>query len=263
MKIFFLPAYIFVILCAIITGLVLPVTADTYSYEEQSNRFARINFHRSVLQADVVAVGEVAFVKADAENTRPLLQMLQPHIVFGDPAAENARQLGGDEAPEQGKVFLILRPKQVSSDTPLVFSGKRNLLFLKKIDADEGLWKQYSLPAGTILYEACDGWQSAVVLDFTRDMPALKILKERYSITDEKTLLQHINAMTSWRSLKTAPEQVTNLLNLINEHKNEQFYLDNVLPLLASLGVDVVEKDGLYVVKSDEQNPVPNTAQGK
>lgn len=224
--------------------------ADTYaSREEEQNRFGKLNFHRSILQADVVAVGEVAFVTSDPGNTRPLVEMLWPQVLFGEAPVENARA-GAEEVPAYGKAFLILLPERFSFDTPLVFTEKRNLVFLKKLEVDELFLTRYSLPATTVVYEACDGWQSAVQTDLTRESPASKLLKERYSITTGAELVQAVGELSSWRSIAARPDQIAHLVKVLNTHKTENLYLDNIPPLLLSLGVEVTKLNGEFVVKT-------------
>lgn len=238
------------------------VKAGTYHNYDQ--RFGQLNFHRSILEADCVVVGEVAFVNGNKGNTRTVVQVLNPQLVWGAiPVLETAREMGGAKAPEKGKAVFVLDQERFSMDTAIVPTEQRCLVFLKKAKPDETLAKSFGLEPDTVFYEVCSGWQSAIVPEFENpvwSLKAIKLLHERYAIDNEAALLKAITDLSAWRDLKDKdgkedkPKQIEILLNLLNANKDAKIYTDNVPPLLFSLGMQASLKDGTWVI---EQAPPP------
>jgi hypothetical protein len=196
--------------------------------------YTKLVFARPIIEAEAIVVAEAKWVNSDDDYV--LLSLGSVSEVFTETT------LTGAEAG-----WFILSSKRVTADTPIIAPGRRHLLFLREVQNPD-LVKRFSLAQSAILYEPCKGWESAVILDFSIKSLASKLLKEKYGINDERDFLVAVDEFCRWRNLKSRNEQLSHLLNLLNKWKQSLFFVENIVPLIRTLGGQAIEVDGRYML---------------
>ncbi|MBI4707749.1 MAG: hypothetical protein HY761_07490 [Candidatus Omnitrophica bacterium] len=210
------------------------VTTTCFAYYGDMRIFSQLQIYRSIVEADIIAIGEIQYVKSEQGHEFRLLSLVNPEIIFNDIFS-----------PE-------LTIKNMSNDVPgnIYILVPQDLVFLKKVDISAKAREYFLLDEARTVYEACQGWQSAILLDFSMKSLESKILKERYDISDPQELIKVVKKLCVWRGFQEKEKKITALLELLNENKDSKIYLDNIPPMLANFGVKVVEKDGKYFAET-------------
>lgn len=233
-------------------------TARTTSYQEHHDDYEKLKLYHPILEADAVVTGTAKYViskelieimekrNGQEENTPLLLKIEKPQFLSG-----------GEEVEKNAPVLIWESPSRYMGD-PILWTRSASLVFLKKKTADAEFRRIYSLRESDQVYELCSEWQSSIGLDFQRqliypdgkkfDPLEVKVLRDRYHITESLDLLPRIIEMSAWRRLKTKGEKIASLFKLLQDNRYNLLYTDNIPPMLATLGASAVLKDDKYTL---------------
>jgi hypothetical protein len=204
---------------------------------EPFETFTNLLLHASILEADVILVADTNYVPLEETSARAahLYRLDNVEVLFGKDWN------GGSQA------FVVTSAKH-SFGRPVIVPNLRHLLFLKHVEWGSPLRGLLGLAENTILFEPCKGWQSSILLDFSRKSLAAKLLKEKYSVHDENRFVAMVKELCAWRKLPKGKRQVFALLELLNAKTGETFYVDNITRMLTSLGASVTNTNGQYIL---------------
>ncbi|MBI4707751.1 MAG: hypothetical protein HY761_07500 [Candidatus Omnitrophica bacterium] len=219
------------------------VTICLGSYFDDPKSYTQLQIYTQIMEADVIVAGKIARLKSEEDSDVKLLSLTITNIIVDVFSAEQSF-LKKLNLPKD-KLFIIA-PNYSSFELPLFRDNEQHLVFLKKADINRNLREYFLLDETTTVYQACKGWRSAIFLDFSMKSLDSKILKERYDISDPQELIKVVKKLCVWRGFQEKDKKITALLELLNENKDSKIYLDNIPPMLATLGVNLVEKDGKY-----------------
>ena len=128
--------------------------------------------------------------------------------------------------------FYDFDPAPYFNREAMVWPEKPQLLFLKQLPLGSPELKQFKEVEGDVVYVACKGRQSAVVLKFDeKDVDSVS-LQKLYKVPTAAYLLDAMGPLTNWQAGVSVEAKLDTLFKLLDTHKNEVLYRENLLPLI-------------------------------
>jgi len=208
-------------------------------------RYTQLQLYHSIIEADKIVVAHASIFRIDEDDDEILFALSNIKNIF------EAHDLANNLP------LLVISNQVAHENVPIIVPEKQHLLFLKMLPWNKGLAKPMGIDDLTPLSVVCEGWQSAICLDFFNVKSlASQILAEKYHIHKANELINVVKEMSLWKNPKLKREDQVEILLKRLTVSDSMIYADNIPPLISHLGGKVPQKETVFKKRIDKKLPV-------